>query len=1852
MKTNSFLFFRRAKPQRKFISLFLMTLMLVQTFVPTISYALTSGPTQPEVQTFEPVGTSDMVDLFSGDFKYNIPLLDVDGYPINLSYHSGVTMDEEASWVGLGWNINVGTVNRAMRGIPDDFAGDVIKKEMNMKSNNTYGISGGLDLELDGFPLKLSVGMGGKFNNYKGMSLEKSVNVSINSAQGMKGPLTGSIGLTSSTDEGLTIQPSLSLNTAGHNAEGSDEHLSEGLSIGTSFNSRAGLKQITIGTSITNNYSKHLNQISTSSSFDIGMPTYVFTGSMPMNTFSITGTFKLGTENPPISFPDYYANGYYVHQSLAQTEIDRPAYGYMNLDLGANNDQALLDFNRENDGEYQPNATPNLPVTNLTNDLFSVSGQGIGGSYRSLRSDVGYVFDPLTKTNSNAFNVSAEIGLGSIVHGGFDLGMTFTDTRCGRWIEGNALGSKLKYITATTNPLFEKYYLVEANEMPTQSNQLVENHFGGFAAVRPNLVGPNFNRVASASLSPMGNVTTNFRPDRESRNQVISIISGADKKKGFGIELLHPQAYNTSATDHHIGEIQVTGTDGSRYIYGIAAYNTMQKEVTFAIGDGLYQSWEYNDEPGTHTNANTGLIKDYPSDASSTGNSYGIDNYYSANTIPAYAHSFLLTDILSADYIDADNVQGPSDGDMGSYTKFYYSKHNSDDFKWRTPLISSTSSATDVASFNEGLKSDLSDDKANYVYGTKELWYLDSIVTKNYIAIFDKEPRQDGLGVLNENGKVDPDYAHAPRLLRSIRLYTKPAFRKDPVHASPIKVVNFEYSYSLCKNTPNSNATGGGKLTLTKVYFTYQSSQKGRLSPYTFCYGNLNPDYNSRCVDRWGNYKPNPSNASWLPDDNSNKGLSNADDPYVIQDPTLAAQYASVWQLDTIKLPSGGKITVKYESDDYAYIQNQRAGQMFKVVDYNNGPHCTFPNAIDVDAAGSINTLHLFFRLQPGYPYIKDYIGDLKYIYFKFLMDVLGPNQSPAYDFVSGYGEIGSDTASDAANNCGYITLKSVTLKDGGSSYVSPMTKCAIQFARLHLTRLVYGTPGDQDQNFGTAVINTVAQFFVSTITNIVGAAEGANGYLYAPPPLGMGIGHTAIMDKSWIRLYNPSYQKLGGGSRVKEIRVSDEWNEMTKNGEATSEYGQEYNYRDESNHSTGVASYEPQLGGDENSLKHPLFFDEKNLCAPDNKFYQETPIAESLYPSPSVGYSMVTVTNLQHQGVVRHTTGKVVHEFYTAKDFPTVAGSTDVYTNRDRTDPLSILKLFDIHTRDYVTSSQGFSVELNDMNGKPKKESVYQEGQTTPITTVEYYYKQQPYGVNSFRLENGVTVIHQDGTVSPAEVGVTFDMVGDMREEHDETTSAGMMLNVDFIPPYIPIPGPWPSYTNEKTQFRSATFTKVIQRFGILDKVVKRDLGSVVETENLAYDSQTGHVLLTKTTTDYNDSIFTMTFPADWYYDGMGQAYKSIGLTLKNASLDNITNAKQYFTPGDEVELLPSLGADIRGWVTDVQDNSVTMVDRFGAPIAGTYTIKIIRSGRRNLLDANMASVTTRTNPLNTIKTNKFSDVLQAAAQIYSDQWKTFCDCFPSPNINGTSNPYILGTKGNWRVSRAYTHLAPRSQSYYDNNTNIRNDGTFTSFTPFYKLVNSSWQKEENNWTYASEVTEFSPYGQELENRDALNRYSAATFGFNQTLPTAVSGNSQYRDIGFDSFEDYGFSPCADNHFKFPNSSGLDNTVSHTGRTSLSLTGISVVMTKKIINCQSQVCSLMFIPGDNSTCNNLTSISYTGANGNVQFTYNILSGDPSVSLNSTGTTLHICGGISSNYSVEVTISDFSGCQVTQIFNH
>ncbi len=87
-------------------------------------FALTHGPHQPEFTAYEEPGATDLVNLFTGDFAYNLQLLHIPGpeggFDLPLAYHAGIGVEQEASWVGLGWSMNAGAITRNIVGFPDD----------------------------------------------------------------------------------------------------------------------------------------------------------------------------------------------------------------------------------------------------------------------------------------------------------------------------------------------------------------------------------------------------------------------------------------------------------------------------------------------------------------------------------------------------------------------------------------------------------------------------------------------------------------------------------------------------------------------------------------------------------------------------------------------------------------------------------------------------------------------------------------------------------------------------------------------------------------------------------------------------------------------------------------------------------------------------------------------------------------------------------------------------------------------------------------------------------------------------------------------------------------------------------------------------------------------------------------------------------------------------------------------------------------------------------------------------------------------------------------------------------------------------------------------------------------------------------------------------------------------------------------------------------------------------------------------------------------------------------------------------------------------------------------------------
>lgn len=1832
-------------------------------FLPGYTYAGGGGPTQPESSSFTSIGTTGMVDPFTGNFSYNIPLMDVEGYPINIAYDANVSMDAEASWVGLGWNLNVGSVVRNMRGLPDDFNGEGVSHTTYMKPNRTISLDAGLGLELFGKGLKekndtlgdvaftLNAGVGITYNNYNGFSSNFSFGPSFDFAKVSSAPLTAGFSLSGSSENGASFAPSVSFQGSVKDAKNNE--INTKTTIGSAYNSRAGLSYLSFSRTMSRKANKEDGKLKNlengestissgiSGSYNLGLNHYSpqtgpVTTSLGLSgklkgggtIFGVDGSFDIGIS--------------YSSQWIPEDNITTltPSYGYFYLQNGQKKPSSQLDFNRDDDGSFTK-YTPFLPSTYLTYDLFSVMAQGTGGSFRGFRNEIGYVFDPENISTSASGSFGLESGFGNLTDISVDLSASYVQTSSGNWTGfTNGAANTVRFEQAS--PGLENFAMQNASESSVDTDPLAASLHGASAVYFP--LSGHFRSVSIGNtLQDGGNefdFTANNRHQRIKRNEVMQFLTHKQVTDGFGLDSLHPSAYTSSARDYHIGEITKLGVDGRRYVFGVAAYNHFQEDVTFATGETAIG------EGGIAVTDNYSGVIDYLSYDPSPDNDFGIDNYYSSSITPAYTHSYLLTAVLSDDYVDSDTIKGPSDDDLGAYVHFEYEKVA--DYKWRTPMTAHE------AFYNEGMKTDLKDDKGSFIYGEKDLWYTKAIVTKNYVAVFVLEDRDDGAAATGRNGGIDG--AKRMKLLRRIVLFSKPDYEANGMNAVPLQSVHFEYDYSLCQGYPaNTSATSGqqGKLTLKEIYFTYQGSGKMKRSSYTFEYGGLNPDYHIKAVDRWGNYKPTSSGL----ENPVSTVMNNADFPYSTQDQSDADSWAAPWSMTAINLPSGGRIEVEYESDDYAYVQHLKAMQMFPIVGTansisDNDPDLTDYSVHSISDNGNKNQ-QIYFRMKPGHDNINDYMQKGRYLYFRCLVDFLDDLPSSSnhkYEYVSGYGMVVDlDTVRyQDSILLGRITLAGEKLKDSGSDDYSPISKFAIQFGRLHLSRYIRSA-------FSVAEdAGAEEQALLSFANSVIGAFSSFEELFDGPniPIWEQNRGRNIVMNKSWIRLYEPGHRKLGGDHRVKRILTYDNWDEMTGDNTAGFSYGQEFHYTQPDGTSSGVATYEPMIGGDENPWHEPIPYDNKIRWGTDDKMYFEKPLMESQFPSPSVGYSRVVIHDLKRDGVTRTATGKVVKEFYTARDFPTIVRATDV----DMKTANSFLPVLPKYQ--YMTVSQGFTIEMNDMHGKQKKESIYAEGvDDTPISTLEYFYQQQAMnlgGVTNFKLSNQVQTINGQGQTGTAEIGVHFESVADFRESRTLATSGQIALNTNsflfgFVPVVIPII--WPSIDISENQFRSATMNKVVNRFGILEKVVANQDGSIIETNNLAYDANSGEVLVTQTTTDFNDKVYSMNYPAYWYYDQLGQAYRNIGVKVgdnidfSSSGFTAIPNASNLFFEGDELAVTSASGSfsPVKGWVLAVVPSGITVVEKSGEPLTvQNATIEVIRSGRRNKQMTSMASIATLNNPVNALSTNGYANVLAAGAVEFGQDWKTYCDCFKdSLGEPLVVNPYVIGTKGNWRPIKSYTHLSGRTQSDFDNNTNIRRDGVFTSYTPYYRMVNGTWQKNPLNWTFVSEVTAFSPNGMALETRDALGRYSANLYGYNNTFATAVSVNTKLEQLAFHSFEDVDYTNCMDNHMPLETAGNIIPD-GHTGRNSLRVTSAEpIVFTLGEPDCAEAGCDLELV--DESP--HLFIIT----NGTLPYTVEaeVITGGVDVSVTNHNL-LSIQGAVGDYYEIRVTITDANGCQLIQ----
>jgi hypothetical protein len=1641
---------RSIHTRRKTVAAFLLLALTVQTVIPATAYALTSGPSQPEMKGFEPIGMSNMVDPFTGDFSYNIPLLDVDGYPVNLNYKAGSTPDDDASWVGFGWSLTPGVLNRQMRGLPDDFNGsDKIQKETNYKDHIVKGLTTTVRGEVIGIPKKggsvsSSVSIGVEYDNYRGIGTKLGINAGFsigdNSAdennQNNKetdvvlgdipsGRTSFSLGLTSSSMNGATASVGFPILKK---MIGQSEN-SVGVSIGFPYNSRTGLQGMSLGTSFSvskmydeEKYSRSYDLASTFISF--AAPTYIPSIDVPTKSESISVSVSPGLQLGPI-FAAVSFSGYRTRQYIDQADKKRSinSYGMLYADKGKDDDGALMDFNREKDIPYSKEVQY-LPVPIPTADIFSASSQGDGGQYKISRNSHGIFFDPLTTTKGSDNSFGIEGGPGLLFDVGADYFHQSMSSSTNKWKKKNDFLQVGDFTKGNNiNSLKEAAYFKRTGEPVAVDNAYYEK-LGGDSAIAIPLRGDNDEIGTSARFRTKTGQTSISsqieRVQRETRNQPFSYLTaveasihGLDKNiKSYPANTLVLGNCNESSIQnitrtasyrkpHHISEVTVTAQDGKRTLYGIPVYNITQEETSFSVtGDTAYRR--------------QGLVPYSGEPESAAAYSNSRDKYFSRQTTPAYATSYLLTGILSSDYMDVKG-DGITDDDMGEAVKFNYSMLPTA-YKWRTPYRGTTAGFDNHANYNEGFLSDQLDDKGNYTYGEREVWYMHSIESKTMVALFISEDRDDGLGVTGNSGWKNT--TNKLKRLKEIRLYSRSdakANNNDLSKMTPVKIVHFEYTYSLMKGIPNGSG-GGGKLTLKKIYFTYGNSETGSLHPYTFEYNTdsvfIGNNFNHKQYDRWGTYKDPNANPS---------GMTNAEFPYTLQN-TQTDEFVARWQLKKINLPTGGSISVDYESDDYAYVQNRRAMQMLGVSGVGSG-------GSSGSASGLVGADEVFVDLPVSVNNASEfsyrYLNGQQYLFFKFFVDL---DNKGHYEFVPGYAKINSVRL---VNNS-RVAIKLEKEDVEGVGLTNPISHTSWQFIKTNLPKYAY--PGYENLESESSDLVKAVQSLATAVSNLQELIPNS----YPKIAKRRNYGNTFIPSKSFVRLQSPAFNKKGGGLRVKRVSISDEWENISGvSGSKTAVYKQEYNYTttikdqngDDLTISSGVAAYEPLLGGEENPFRQPIFYKQNVILQLDNFYYIEEPFCEGLYPAPNVGYSRVSVKSIG-SGESESKTGEVVNEFYTAKDYPTKVDILSMEKSKYGSSKLMNLIVGKITQR--VGLSQGYKIENNDMHGKPKAVSIYNVSKTK-ISSTEYFYKTVNPNEENSTLDNRVKLLMPNGTVTDGMIGKDMEVFSDMRESI--STNEGTKIQVSggaFLAFILPVPFLFPGVgaNYDKRSYQSSSTIKTINRFAILDKVRKMENGSYLTTENLLWNGLNGDVVMTKTQNEFDDPVYNLTLPADWAYNGMGQAYQNEGTYLAGLTTNSTGEIvsgtfSQFLSPGDEIvslltddlmslpgPFIPGSGfSKYRYWVI-YTNGTYRLIDRNGAPaiMKNILYAKIVRSGRRNMLSAPMCSFVSLKNPIVGDRLSISSDLklLTMNAAEYSEEWNV-----PKPVCLTCPEGYTLSADG-----------------------------------------------------------------------------------------------------------------------------------------------------------------------------------------------------------------------------------------------
>lgn len=797
------------------------------------SYALQGGPSQPDYVQFEPSGMQDMVNLLNGDFSYQIPLSDVPSpygnYPLSISYHAGISPQQEASWVGLGWSLNPGAINRDVRGVPDDqihggtlgyiyqysyarawsidvaYSNGVFSVGQTFASSDDMcGFSATLGWQIAGVArvgftvgsdevgLTASAGYGyaqlnaGLVYSRKNGRARAYVGASVGGTGA--GDIDASVGAQLSTGSGASAHAGFGTSTAGVGMTMSSEGVSASGSVGAAsfYTSEKGAGVFAYagggGLTVSNSPNSGTSKIS-HAGFAVIVPTKigVFSGGygQSLNEFWIRAQ----------TLDDVYG---YMYQAGPAIDV-RTVNNVSGLpDVTTGNIKPLLGKGWETDVKGRSLESMGKEDMSPAYDMYHVSSEGVRGTFRPFAREVHQLYKKISneKTSGHEELRSYSPALVDDKDTKWPSKDEFKRDKNGDFLAENDY-KDYAYCLHSSGEC-SVYGLYKTN-FRNRGNRLVfdsdENHFEERGGVRFLFVGDGGGYYESEGID---------ESRKRSRDKVSDSL--LNRKVGnfeyalYGSKKIEPLFEGDSPIGALAGFV-ITGANGYKYYFKqpVRSFLKVDYSINREKGMPVFADKSQNASDGMlDTLIKYGPLAFLPSygtmklveslfgsaplpEKCKPEESKKTDDYfysYAANINP-YATQWLLTEIRGADYLKL------GDKEIGYNVKFTYSDEPSM-YLWRTPYARPGLDETELPNFRVGRNSFTPEgcDARMYQasFGMKEYVYLKSIETATHKVEFElnDEERVDGKG-------WETDAASMPPILTQVAIGLKIKDKADTV---------------------------------------------------------------------------------------------------------------------------------------------------------------------------------------------------------------------------------------------------------------------------------------------------------------------------------------------------------------------------------------------------------------------------------------------------------------------------------------------------------------------------------------------------------------------------------------------------------------------------------------------------------------------------------------------------------------------------------------------------------------------------------------------------------------------------------------------------------------------------------------------------------------------------------------------------------------------------------------------------------------------------------------------------------------------------------------------------------------